>query len=141
MKVVDLATHTSGLTYGFMMRIAVDAAYRKAKVADRQTAGGLPEMVDQLAQGKLRFALLKVAGHCRERGFEAAFLREFNQILEIAHLAYDEHLFFYARLPLLLPGSFDAGIYTIAIRLSVALRSHNHDESSRAYLYIIRRAP
>ena len=41
MKVVDLATHTSGLTYGFMMRTAVDAAYRKAKVTDRQTAGGL----------------------------------------------------------------------------------------------------
>src|ERR1700722_4268991 len=29
MKVVDLVTHTSGLTYGFMMRTAVDAAYRK----------------------------------------------------------------------------------------------------------------
>jgi len=41
MKVVDLATHTSGLTYGFMMRTAVDAAYRKAKLADRQTEGGL----------------------------------------------------------------------------------------------------
>ena len=41
MKVVDLATHTSGLTYGFMMRSAVDAAYRKAKVTDRQTEGGL----------------------------------------------------------------------------------------------------
>src|SRR5215469_210408 len=37
MKVVDLATHTSGLTYGFMMRTAVDAAYRRAKVVDRQT--------------------------------------------------------------------------------------------------------
>src|SRR5256886_2292646 len=56
MKVVDLATHTSGLTYGFMMRTAVDAAYRKAKVADRQTAGGLPEMVDQLAQIPLDFS-------------------------------------------------------------------------------------
>src|SRR6201988_2194608 len=31
MKVFDLATHTSGLIYGFMMRSAVDAAYRKAK--------------------------------------------------------------------------------------------------------------
>ena len=41
MKVVDLATHTSGLTYGFMMRTAVDAAYRQAKVTDRQTEGGL----------------------------------------------------------------------------------------------------
>jgi CubicO group peptidase (beta-lactamase class C family) len=56
MKVVDLATHTSGLTYGFMMRTAVDAAYRKAKVADRQTAGGLPEMIDQLAQIPLDFS-------------------------------------------------------------------------------------
>src|SRR5271155_5163580 len=44
MKIVDLATHTSGLTYGFMMRSAVDAAYRKMKVTDRQTAGGLQAM-------------------------------------------------------------------------------------------------
>jgi CubicO group peptidase (beta-lactamase class C family) len=29
MKIVNLATHTSGLTYGFMMRTPVDAAYRK----------------------------------------------------------------------------------------------------------------
>ncbi len=56
MKVVDLATHTSGLTYGFMMRTAVDAAYRKAKVTDRQTPGGLPEMIDQLAQIPLDFS-------------------------------------------------------------------------------------
>src|SRR3954463_13233862 len=32
MRVIDLATHTSGLTYGFMMRTAVDAAYRRAKI-------------------------------------------------------------------------------------------------------------
>ncbi|MBO0738692.1 MAG: beta-lactamase family protein [Alphaproteobacteria bacterium] len=56
MKIVDLLTHTSGLTYGFMMRTAVDAAYRKAKVGDRQTAGGLPEMIDQLAQIPLDFS-------------------------------------------------------------------------------------
>src|SRR5215469_18681953 len=56
MKVVDLLTHTSGLTYGFMMRTAVDAAYRKAKVTDRQTTGGLPEMIDQLAQMPLDFS-------------------------------------------------------------------------------------
>src|SRR5436305_7980734 len=31
MKVIDLATHTSGLTYGFMMRTAGDAAYRQTK--------------------------------------------------------------------------------------------------------------
>jgi CubicO group peptidase (beta-lactamase class C family) len=56
MKIIDLLTHTSGLTYGFMMRTAVDAAYRKANVADRQTAGGLPEMIDQLAQIPLDFS-------------------------------------------------------------------------------------
>jgi CubicO group peptidase (beta-lactamase class C family) len=56
MKVVDLATHTSGLTYGFMMRTAVDAAYRKAKVTDRQTPGGLSGMIDQLAQIPLDFS-------------------------------------------------------------------------------------
>src|SRR5438067_9408738 len=50
MKVIDLATHTSGLTYGFMMRTAVDAAYRQLKLTDRQTPGGVSEMVDQLAK-------------------------------------------------------------------------------------------
>jgi CubicO group peptidase (beta-lactamase class C family) len=56
MKVVDLATHTSGLTYGFHMRTAVDAAYRKAKVVDRATPGGLQGMVDQLARIPLDFS-------------------------------------------------------------------------------------
>jgi CubicO group peptidase (beta-lactamase class C family) len=56
MKVIDLATHTAGLTYGFMMRSAVDAAYRKMKVIDRQTQGGLQGMVDQLAQLPLDFS-------------------------------------------------------------------------------------
>jgi len=56
MKVVDLATHTSGLTYGFMMRSAVDAAYRKAKVVDRETPDGLQGMVAQLAQIPLDFS-------------------------------------------------------------------------------------
>jgi CubicO group peptidase (beta-lactamase class C family) len=56
MKVVDLVTHTSGLTYGFMMRTAVDAAYRKAKVNDFQTPGGLEEMMDQLSRIPLEFS-------------------------------------------------------------------------------------
>jgi CubicO group peptidase (beta-lactamase class C family) len=56
MKIVDLATHTSGLTYGFMTRTAVDAAYRKAKVTDRRTPGGLQGMIDQLAQIPLDFS-------------------------------------------------------------------------------------
>ena len=49
MKVIDLATHTAGLTYGFMMRTAVDAAYRKGKVCDLQTPGGLDEFIEQLS--------------------------------------------------------------------------------------------
>jgi len=56
MKVIDLATHTSGLTYGFMMRTAVDAAYRRTKLTDRQTSGGLPAMIEQLAQIPLDFS-------------------------------------------------------------------------------------
>jgi CubicO group peptidase (beta-lactamase class C family) len=56
MKVIDLATHTSGLTYGFMMRTAVDAAYRKAKVTDRETPGGLQGMIDRLSQIPLDFS-------------------------------------------------------------------------------------
>jgi CubicO group peptidase (beta-lactamase class C family) len=56
MKVIDLATHTSGLTYGFMNRSSVDAAYRRAKVTDRETPGGLQGMIDQLAQIPLEFS-------------------------------------------------------------------------------------
>jgi CubicO group peptidase (beta-lactamase class C family) len=56
MKVIDLATHTSGLTYGFVNRTAVDAAYRRAKVVDRQTPGGLNGMIEQLAQIPLDFS-------------------------------------------------------------------------------------
>jgi len=56
MKVIDLATHTSGLTYGFMMRTGVDAAYRRMKVVDRQTPSGLQGMIDQLAQVPLDFS-------------------------------------------------------------------------------------
>ncbi|HEY7852861.1 MAG TPA: serine hydrolase domain-containing protein [Caulobacteraceae bacterium] len=56
MKVVDLVTHTSGLTYGFMMRTMVDFNYRKAKIGDFQTPGGLDEMIDQLAAVPLEFS-------------------------------------------------------------------------------------
>ncbi|MCA9968528.1 MAG: beta-lactamase family protein, partial [Anaerolineales bacterium] len=34
MKVIDLVTHTSGLTYGFMHRTSVDAAYRANRIGD-----------------------------------------------------------------------------------------------------------
>jgi CubicO group peptidase (beta-lactamase class C family) len=56
MKVVDLVTHTSGLTYGFMMRTSVDAAYRKLKINDFQTPGGLAGMMEQLAGLPLEFS-------------------------------------------------------------------------------------
>lgn len=56
MRVLDLATHTSGLTYGFMMRTAVDAAYRRMKITDRNTPGGLSGMAEQLAQIPLDFS-------------------------------------------------------------------------------------
>src|SRR5437879_11766160 len=63
MKVLDLATHTSGLTYGFMMRSAIDAAYRKGKLTDRQNPGRLPDMIDQLAQLPLDFWPGSVRSH------------------------------------------------------------------------------
>jgi CubicO group peptidase (beta-lactamase class C family) len=56
MKVVDLVTHTSGLTYGFMNRTSVDAAYRRARVADLTTDGGLDTMIEQLSTLPLDFS-------------------------------------------------------------------------------------
>jgi CubicO group peptidase (beta-lactamase class C family) len=56
MKVIDLVTHTSGLTYGFMMRTSVDAEYRRQKVGDFQTPGGLDAFIEQLANIPLDFS-------------------------------------------------------------------------------------
>ena len=56
MKVVDLLRHTSGLTYGFLNRTEVDAAYRKLKINDFQTPGGLSGMINQLAGLPLEFS-------------------------------------------------------------------------------------
>jgi len=56
MKVIDLATHTSGLTYGFMARTAVDAEYRRLKIGDFQTTGGLDGFIEQLANVPLDFS-------------------------------------------------------------------------------------
>jgi CubicO group peptidase (beta-lactamase class C family) len=56
MKVVDLVTHTSGLTYGFMNRTNVDAAYRRANVAGFNAEGGLDAMIEQLATLPLEFS-------------------------------------------------------------------------------------
>jgi CubicO group peptidase (beta-lactamase class C family) len=56
MKVVDLVTHTSGLTYGFMNRTNVDAAYRRLGVAGFDSEGGLEAMIEQLSTLPLEFS-------------------------------------------------------------------------------------
>ncbi|PON16739.1 hypothetical protein C2W62_16885 [Candidatus Entotheonella serta] len=49
MTIRDLLTHTSGLTYGFMERTNVDAAYRKLGIANMATRDyTLQDMVNQL---------------------------------------------------------------------------------------------
>ncbi len=56
MKVIDLCTHTSGLTYGFLMRTSVDAAYRRLKVNAFDTEGGLDTFIEQLSTLPLEFS-------------------------------------------------------------------------------------
>lgn len=57
MTIRDLLSHTSGLTYGFMERTNVDAAYRKLGVADQTRSGyTLQDMVDTLTELPLEFS-------------------------------------------------------------------------------------
>jgi CubicO group peptidase (beta-lactamase class C family) len=56
MRCIDLLRHTAGLTYGFQNRTNVDAAYRKARIGDFDTEGGLEAMVAQLAGLPLEFS-------------------------------------------------------------------------------------
>jgi CubicO group peptidase (beta-lactamase class C family) len=56
MKVIDLMRHTSGLTYGFLDRTLVDAAYTKLGVGEFYTEGGLPAMIAQLEKLPLEFS-------------------------------------------------------------------------------------
>ena len=57
MTIRDLLSHTSGLTYGFMERSNVDAAYRKLAVGDRTKAGyTLADMIATLAELPLEFS-------------------------------------------------------------------------------------
>ena len=53
MTIRDLLAHMSGLTYDFMLRTNVDAAYRKTKL---QATGDLQAMIDTLAQLPLEFS-------------------------------------------------------------------------------------
>jgi len=56
MKIVDLATHTAGLTYGWQNRSNVDAAYRALAAEPRTTEGGLESFVSRLATMPLEFS-------------------------------------------------------------------------------------
>jgi CubicO group peptidase (beta-lactamase class C family) len=56
MTVHDLLTHRSGLTYGFMQRTNVDAAYRRLGIGDRKPGATLASMVDALAALPLEFS-------------------------------------------------------------------------------------
>ena len=58
MNVRDLLSHQSGLTYGFMERTNVDAAYRKIRIADlaRRMDYTSREMVEELASQPLEFS-------------------------------------------------------------------------------------
>src|SRR5215468_7822 len=56
MLIVDLLRHTSGLTYGFMQRTNVDAAYRAAKIGEVEKAGTLESMIADLAKTPLEFS-------------------------------------------------------------------------------------
>ena len=53
MTIRDQLSHMSGLTYDFMLRTNVDAAYRKTKL---QATGDLQAMIDTLAQLPLEFS-------------------------------------------------------------------------------------
>ncbi len=58
MNVKDILTHTSGLTYGFMYRTNVDAAYRRAGLGDLEHRDGqtLENFVTTLATLPLEFS-------------------------------------------------------------------------------------
>ena len=57
MTVRDLLSHTSGLTYGFMERSNVDAAYRTLRVGDRTRSNYTSrEMIEELAALPLEFS-------------------------------------------------------------------------------------
>ena len=56
MTVRDLLRHTSGLTYGFHHRTAIDAAYRASRITEMDTPGGLPAMIAQLASLPLEYS-------------------------------------------------------------------------------------
>ena len=49
MTIKDLLMHTSGLTYGFMHRTPVDAAYRKAGLEGVNSTGNLQQTIEKIS--------------------------------------------------------------------------------------------
>lgn len=56
MRMVDLLTHQSGLTYGIQNRTCIDAAYRKARLDGHASLPGNDHFIEQLAKLPLEFA-------------------------------------------------------------------------------------
>jgi CubicO group peptidase (beta-lactamase class C family) len=56
MTVRDLLRHTAGFTYGFHNRTPIDAAYRRMRIAEFDTEGGLAAMIGQLQSLPLEYA-------------------------------------------------------------------------------------
>ena len=56
MTVLDLLRHTAGFTYGFHNRTPIDAAYRRMRIAEFDTEGGLAAMIAQLESLPLEYA-------------------------------------------------------------------------------------
>ncbi|MEL0212346.1 MAG: serine hydrolase domain-containing protein [Novosphingobium sp.] len=55
MRMIDLITHQSGLTYGIQNRTNVDAAYRKARLDGHASLPGYDHFVEELAKLPLEF--------------------------------------------------------------------------------------
>jgi CubicO group peptidase (beta-lactamase class C family) len=88
MTVVDLLRHTAGFTYGFHNRTPIDAQYRRLRLAEFDTEGGLAGMIAQLETLPLEYSpgdawiysvAIDVVGYLIERvsgQSYAAFVRE-----------------------------------------------------------------
>jgi len=88
MTVLDLLRHTAGFTYSFHNRTPIDAAYRRLRLAEFDTEGGLAGMIAQLETLPLEYSpgdawiysvAIDVVGYLIERvsgQSYAAFVRE-----------------------------------------------------------------
>jgi CubicO group peptidase (beta-lactamase class C family) len=88
MTVLDLLRHTAGFTYGFHNRTAIDAEYRRLRIAEFDTEGGLAAMIAQLEKLPLEYSpgdawiysvAIDVVGYLVERVSSrsyASFVRE-----------------------------------------------------------------